>query len=84
MHKATKGTVTNVYGSQDGNSTQIIVGHLTVGKTYETPKNSLVYLVKGSVYINNETIKEGVLVATNNNVITIDEDAVFIVMHSVN
>ncbi len=83
VHKATKGTVTNVYGTQDGNSTQIIVGHLISGETYKTPENSLVYVVKGAVTMQEEKIKEGFLVATNKTNITIEKDAVFIVMYRI-
>ncbi len=80
VHKITKGSVTEVYGVQDGNSTQIETGYLN-NETYTTPKDSLVYIVKGAVKIQDEIVNEGVLIAANAETMIIEDEAVFIVAY---
>ncbi|WP_346883474.1 pirin family protein [uncultured Algibacter sp.] len=81
VHQATKGKITKVYGSQDGNSTQIGVGHLLKGDTYKTQENSLIYIVKGKASIKDEILSEGVLIASNSDILKSTEDSLFIIVY---
>lgn len=78
VHRAEKGLITNVYGAIDGNSTQIDVVHLPKDRVFSSEKESLVYVVKGSVEINYETIGEGVLLRVNSDELYCKEDSILI------
>lgn len=84
VHKAEKGKITKVYGKQDGNTTQIEVGHLIEKQVYETPKKALIYMVSGSAMVNGEMISEGVLFEAMNDKIVNDINALFIIAYSDN
>ena len=84
VHKAEKGKITKVYGKQDGNSTQIEVGHLNADQVYDTPKKALIYMVSGSATVNGEKIEEGILLEVANDKIVNENNALFIIAYTNN
>ncbi|WP_299836763.1 pirin family protein [uncultured Tenacibaculum sp.] len=69
VHKAEKDQVVNVYGKKDGNSTQIDVANLSRTESYTLNRESLVYVVKGTIEIVGEYVNEGVLLSVDSNTI---------------
>ncbi|WP_010178021.1 pirin family protein [Aquimarina agarilytica] len=80
---AEKGKITKVYGNEDGNSTQIEVGHLLHEQSYVSPKNSLIYVASGAIEVEGELIGEGVLFEANRSKIVSLKDSIFIIAYNV-
>ncbi len=78
---AEKGKITKVYGKEDGNSTQIEVGHLGNEQSYITPAESIIYLVAGAIEVDGELVEEGVLFEANKNKIVSIKNSIFIVSY---
>ncbi|WP_010521453.1 pirin family protein [Aquimarina agarivorans] len=79
---AEKGKITKVYGTEDANSTQIEVGHLTNEQIYNSPSKSLIYVVSGAIKVEGELIEEGVLFEANRNKIVSLKDSIFIIAYN--
>lgn len=78
VHRAEKGLITNVYGLRDRNSTQIDVIYLSRDDLYVAKKESLVYVVKGSVRIGEENISEGVMLNLDKDIIHCNKESILI------
>ena len=84
VHKVVEGKITKIYGTQDGNTTQIEVGYLMPQQEYITSKDAIIYVVSGSIITEKETIEEGTLLASSNNIIRTNAKAIFISTYSLN
>ena len=69
VHKAEKDKIINVYGEKDGNTTQIDVANLSRTKSYTSNRESIVYVVKGTIEVAGELVNEGVLLSVSANTI---------------
>lgn len=83
VHQIQPGPPTKVYGSTDGNTTQIEAAYLKPGDTYVSPKMALIYLVNGSLTVNNEIVEEGVLFESNTYTLKSNSNSVFIVAYNI-